>query len=71
MSRRLPPVSGRQLIGLLERIGYDFIRQRGEHNITIPAHREIARGTLNDILNEVALWTNVPKGQFIGMLQEM
>ena len=64
MPLRLPPVSGRQVVRLLERLGYDVIRQRGshirmrkatplgEHSITIPAHREMAKGTLNDILTE-------------------
>ena len=64
MPPRLPPVSGRQVVRLLERLGYDVIRQRGshirmrkatplgEHSITIPAHREMAKGTLNDILTE-------------------
>lgn len=73
MPPRLPPVSGRQVVRLLERLGYDVIRQRGshirmrkatplgEHSITIPAHREMAKGTLNDILNEVGLWSNIPK----------
>ena len=77
MSSRLPVVSGGQLVRLLERLGYEFIRQRGshirmrkdttlgEHSITIPAHREIATGTLNDILNQVGLWNNVPKEQLI------
>lgn len=41
----LPVVSGRQLIRWLE---------SGTHAITIPNHREIARGTLNDILGTVA-----------------
>ena len=64
MPPRLPPVSGRQVVRLLERLGYAVIRQRGshirmrkatplgEHSITIPAHREMAKGTLNDILTE-------------------
>ena len=64
MPPRLPPVSGRQVVRLLERLGYYVIRQRGshirmrkatplgEHSITIPAHREMAKGTLNDILTE-------------------
>ena len=43
----------------------------GEHSITIPAHREMAKGTLNDILNEVGLWSNIPKDQLIKMLREL
>ena len=81
MSSRLPVVSGRQLARLLERLGYDFIRQRGshirmrkdtplgEHSITVPAHQEVATGTLNDILNQVGLWNSVPKEQLIEMIR--
>ena len=43
----------------------------GEHSITIPAHREIARGTINDILNQLAMWNNVPKEQLTGMIREL
>ena len=56
MSSRLPVVSGGQLVRLLERLGYEFIGQRGshirmrkdttlgEHSITIPAHQEGVTG---------------------------
>ncbi len=82
MSLRLPLVSGRQLVRLLEGLGYQLVRQReshirmrrstplGEHSITVPNHREIARGTLNDILNEVGLWNNTSKERLIQLLRE-
>ena len=41
----------------------------GEHSITIPPHREVATGTLNDILNQVGLWNNVPKEQLIATIR--
>ncbi len=59
---RLPQISGRQLIRLLESLGYERLRQRGshvrlrrisavgEHNVTVPDHKVMAKGTLNDIL---------------------
>ena len=31
-------------------------------------HRNIAKGTLNDILNRVSLWTGVPKHELIDRL---
>ncbi len=77
---RLPQVSGAQVARLLESLGYRFLRQRGSHaryalttqvgthNITIPMHRSIAKGTLNDILNRVSLWTGVPKHELIDRL---
>lgn len=45
--------------------------EMGEHNITVPAHSSIARGTLNDILNRVSLWNNVPKETLIRTLSEL
>ena len=62
----LPVVSGRHLIKFLQSLGYKIIRQRGSHirlekhlpsgthAITVPSHREIAKGTLNDILGALA-----------------
>lgn len=76
----LPQVSGTELVRLLERLGYEFIRQRGSHaryrlqtslgthNITVPMHRVVAKGTLNDILNKVSLWTGIPKNELINRL---
>ena len=64
-------------------MGYEVIRQQGshirmrktsemgEHNITVPAHSSLARGTLNDILNRVSLWNNVPKKTLIRTLSEL
>ncbi len=80
MPPRLPQVSGAQLARLLESLGYTYVRQRGSHaryslstavgthNITVPKHHAIARGTLNDILNKVSLWTGIPKTQLIDRL---
>jgi len=60
-------VSGDKLIKLLTKLGYELVRQKGshvrlrkkteigEHNITVPKHKEIAKGTLNDILSKVSL----------------
>ena len=41
----------------------------GEHSITIPAHGEVATGTLNDILSQVGLWNSVPNEQLIDMIR--
>jgi len=78
---RLPQVSGRTLIGLLASLGYDVIRQRGshirvrkisvlgEHNLTVPDHNILAKGTLNDILTRVSLWNSIPKETLIERLR--
>ena len=72
---RLPQVSGRTRIQLLHSLGYETLRQRGshvrlrkvteigEHNITVPDHPVLAKGTLNDILTRVALWNGIPKDE--------
>ena len=78
---RLPQVSGRALIKLLHSLGYQTSRQRGshvrlrkvtlvgEHNITVPDHHVLAKGTLNDILTRVSLWNNLPKDGLIEQLR--
>jgi predicted RNA binding protein YcfA (HicA-like mRNA interferase family) len=77
---RLPQVSGAEVASLLQSLGYQFVRQRGSHsrytlttpvgthNITIPVHRVVAKGTLNDILSKVSLWAGVPKDDLINRL---
>ena len=56
---RLPVVSGKQLIRVLQKLGYYIRDQKGSHihmrhptkiPITIPNHKEIAKGTLRTIL---------------------
>ena len=81
MPPRLPQASGRDVIQLLERLGYEFVRQRGSHvrlrkvtpagthYITVPAHRTIAKGTLNSILSDVSVRNGVPKDELIEQLR--
>jgi len=64
-------------------MGYSVIRQRGshvrlrnttkagEHNITVPLHAEIAKGTLNDILSKVSIWNNISRDKLIQMLRKV
>ncbi len=70
---KLPVVSGSKLVKLLTKLGYQVIRQRGshirlrkvvesgEHNITVPLHDEIAKGTLTDILSKVSVWNGISR----------
>ena len=63
---RLPrDVSGVELANKLEKYGYRITRQtgshlrlttltNGEHHITIPVHKELRVGLLNQILSDVA-----------------
>ena len=41
----------------------------GEHNITVPAHSTLAKGTLNDVLARVSLWNNVSKEELLERLR--
>lgn len=80
---RLPQVSGRRLIRLLQSLGYEVVRQKGshirlqkrsalgEHNITVPDHKALAKGTLNDILSKVGLWNNLSKDELLNRLDSL
>jgi predicted RNA binding protein YcfA (HicA-like mRNA interferase family) len=63
---KLPVVSGRQLAKALAQAGYLFDHQHGSHiilrhqspphrRLTIPDHKEIAKGTLRQIIRESGL----------------
>ncbi len=63
---KLPVLSGRDVVKMLARVGYEFDHQRGSHivlrlsvqpyrRITIPDHKEIAKGTLRAIIRETGL----------------
>jgi predicted RNA binding protein YcfA (HicA-like mRNA interferase family) len=80
MSKKLPVISGKKLISCLTTMGYRVVRERGSHvrleksteagihKITIPNHNTIAKGTLNDILTRVSIWSQVPKEKLIELL---
>jgi predicted RNA binding protein YcfA (HicA-like mRNA interferase family) len=65
----LPRISGREVIKALEKVGYAFDYQRGSHmtlrhadpphrRLTVPDHREVAKGTLRAIIREAGLTVN-------------
>ena len=73
---RLPVVSGREAAKALERVGYEPDRQRGSHlilrrteppyrRLTIPDHKELAKGTLRAIIRQAGLTVD----QFAGLLK--
>jgi predicted RNA binding protein YcfA (HicA-like mRNA interferase family) len=78
---KLPEVSGTHLVKVLLSLGYTVVRQRGshirmkksttsgEHAVTVPEHKVIAKGTLNDIINKVSLWNNISKDELINSLK--
>jgi predicted RNA binding protein YcfA (HicA-like mRNA interferase family) len=63
---KLPVVSGVEVVKALNKIGYELDHQTGSHmilrrkeppylRITVPNHREIAKGTLRAIIREADL----------------
>lgn len=78
----LPVVSGKTLMKVLQKLGYEIIRQKGshvqirlqseygEHTITIPLHDEIAPGTLNDIIGKVSLRSGISKQALIEIIKK-
>jgi predicted RNA binding protein YcfA (HicA-like mRNA interferase family) len=62
---KLPVVSGRQLVRVLEQAGFVFDRQRGSHmmlwrsnpptTVSVPDHHELDRGTLRAILRQAGI----------------
>ena len=62
----LPRVSGREVVKALQKAGYERDRQRGSHivlrqtasphrRITVPDHKEVAKGTLRAIVRQAGL----------------
>lgn len=69
----LPRVSGREIVKAMQKLGYEFDRQRGSHiilrqavaphrRLTVPDHREVAKGTLRSILREAGITADELKG---------
>jgi predicted RNA binding protein YcfA (HicA-like mRNA interferase family) len=60
---RLPVVSGKELIALLEKDGFRVVRQKGSHvslqkgpsKTVVPLHDELAKGTLLGIMKQCGL----------------
>lgn len=81
--QKLPVVDSKKLLKLLSKLGYLPIRQKGSHiilkkenlkfvhTITVPFHKEIAKGTLNDILTDIAKSNNMKKEEIIEILNSI
>jgi len=63
---RLPVVSGKKAVKALEKLGYKVDHQTGSHiilrninsphrRLTIPDHKELAKGTLRAIIRQAGL----------------
>nr|WP_263970393.1 type II toxin-antitoxin system HicA family toxin [Pseudanabaena sp. PCC 6802] len=72
----MPRISSREAIRVLERLGFEQVRQTGSHIVmkkktaegeigcVIPVHRELKVGTLNGILKQA----QIPVEEFIESL---
>ncbi len=71
---RIPVVSGKKCVKILEKFGFVVYRQRGSHitlvpentpnQTTVPLHKELDRGTLKAILKQ----TNIGLEEFVEKL---
>ncbi|HLC46836.1 MAG TPA: type II toxin-antitoxin system HicA family toxin [Candidatus Nanoarchaeia archaeon] len=63
---KLPVLSGKDLVKILSKVGYQADHQTGSHiilrhnepphrRLTVPNHKEIAKGTLQAILKQAGL----------------
>lgn len=64
---KLPVLSGKKLVSALKKAGFIEVRQRGSHvsmqritsgityKTVVPLHKELAKGTLLDILHQTGL----------------
>ena len=69
-------LSGKQLVKLLKKLGYEptrqtgshvrlTTRQKGEHHVTIPWHDHLRLGTLAQILGDVSSHLEISKEDLI------
>jgi len=72
---KLPVVSGSEAVKAFRKIGYEFDEQHGSHMIirhadrphrrlSVPNHKELAKGTLRALLREAGLTVD----EFAGLL---
>jgi len=62
---KLPLLSGREVVKVFNRLGWEVARQRGSHiilvkeghiaTLSVPNHREVARGTLRSLIARAGL----------------
>ncbi len=65
MASSIPVLSGRQVVRVFQKFGWEVVRQKGSHiimvkpgeivTLSVPNHREVARGTLRSLIREAGL----------------
>jgi predicted RNA binding protein YcfA (HicA-like mRNA interferase family) len=73
---KLPRISSREVIRVLEKLGFEVVRQTGSHVVmqkattdgnigcVVPVHQELKVGTLSGVLKQARVSVN----EFIGQL---
>jgi predicted RNA binding protein YcfA (HicA-like mRNA interferase family) len=72
----LPRISGREVVAVFVKIGYEKDRQKGSHivlrqtayphrRLVVPDHKEIAKGTIRTIIKQAGLTVE----EFVGLLK--
>jgi predicted RNA binding protein YcfA (HicA-like mRNA interferase family) len=72
----LPRISGREAVYVFRSIGYEVDRQKGSHiilrhaqsphrRLTVPDHREVAKGTLRSLIREAGITVE----EFVALLR--
>ncbi len=61
----LPVLSGRKVVRVFEKLGWQIVRQRGSHiimvkeneiaTLSVPDHKEIAKGTLRSLIRTAGI----------------
>ncbi|MBT4513104.1 MAG: type II toxin-antitoxin system HicA family toxin [Chloroflexi bacterium] len=62
---KLPVLSGREVVKAFEKTGWEVSRQKGSHiiltreghiaTLSVPNHKEVAKGTLRKLVNQAGL----------------
>jgi Predicted periplasmic or secreted lipoprotein len=62
---QLPNLSGKEVVKIFEKLGWEFSRQSGSHmvmtkdgemaSLSVPKHKEVAKGTLRSLIRAANL----------------
>jgi predicted RNA binding protein YcfA (HicA-like mRNA interferase family) len=65
MASLIPVLSGREVVRVFERLGWQVVRQKASHiimiksgeiaTLSVPDHKEVARGTLRSLIRDANL----------------
>ena len=72
---KLPLLSGREVVNVFERMGWEIARRRGSHiilvkeshiaTLSVPDHKEVAKGTLRKLIARAGITVE----EFLGAMK--